>query len=203
MNQGGKGETGPTRGAPNLPAWQTNDAAPDAEATSDASTDSMPMTTCKVTQAEQVDEGTPHVAECSSATWGSNPPSSGRHYDRWVEYGTYEAPIPWGFLVHNLEHGAIVYSYNCPQGCAEELAALKAMVATLIDPTCGKARVVIVPDPALDVKFAASAWRWTLKADCLQAADFKAFFAERVGRSPEPDVCQDGIKITDGMWCPN
>ena len=103
-----------------------------------------------------------HVASCTPIVWSSNPPTSGQHYPVWAAFKTYAAPVPRGFLVHALEHGAVVFTYNCPGGCAADIAALQAMLdARAADPLCVaplKNRFIISPDPLLDSRFAASAW---------------------------------------------
>src|SRR4029434_4507222 len=61
------------------------------------------------------EEHVPHVPLCSPVNYPTHPPTSGRHYRDWAQYKTYSIPVPHGFTVHNLEHGAIVISYNCPE----------------------------------------------------------------------------------------
>ena len=40
------------------------------------------------------------------------PPTSGRHWDRWASCGFYTEPVPDERIVHNMEHGNIIVSYN-------------------------------------------------------------------------------------------
>src|SRR6202042_881476 len=84
---------------------------------------SAPTGPCNAVEQEQAIEGFDHVAVCSYVVYGTKPPSSGDHYPIWAAYKTYAAPIPEGFFVHNLEHGTIVLTYNCPSGCAADVAA--------------------------------------------------------------------------------
>ncbi len=42
----------------------------------------------------------------------TTPPTSGRHWNGWVQCGFYTNPVPDERIVHNLEHGNIVVSYN-------------------------------------------------------------------------------------------
>jgi hypothetical protein len=42
----------------------------------------------------------------------STPPTSGRHWGQWVACGFYTQPVPDERIVHNMEHGNIVVSYN-------------------------------------------------------------------------------------------
>ena len=54
-----------------------------------------------------------HVAVGTTIMWDSNPPSSGEHYPIWAAYQEFTEPVPRGFYVHDLEHGGIVFLYNC------------------------------------------------------------------------------------------
>jgi len=153
-------------------------------------------------EASHPNEGQTHLVLCSTTCYGTNPPSSGNHYGVWPVYKTYSAPVPWGFLVHGLEHGAVILSYNCPCGCPDEVAAAQAWIDALpADPSCNTPpRVVMAPDPYLDVRWAASAWTWTLRADSFDPVAFQAFFTAHYNMAPEK-VC-DGY--TDGSatgWC--
>ena len=153
-------------------------------------------------EASHPNEGQTHLVVCSTTCYGTNPPSSGNHYGVWPVYKTYSAPVPWGFLVHGLEHGAVVLSYNCPCGCPDEVAAAQAWIDALPqDPVCKTPpRVVMAPDPDLDVRWAASAWTWTLRAESFDPVAFQAFFTAHYNMAPE-QIC-DGY--TDGSatgWC--
>jgi hypothetical protein len=139
-------------------------------------------------------EGAAHLPICSPTTYGTNPPSSGNHYGIWAAYKTYTKPFPVGFWVHNLEHGAVVLTYNCPAGCANDVARMQAFIDHL-PADCGSApprRTILVPDPDLDVRFAASSWGFTLKGDCFDEAAFGAFVAAHYGNGPE-SICSDGV----------
>ena len=52
------------------------------------------------------------------------PPTSGRHWDRWASCGFYTEPVPDERIVHNMEHGNIIVSYNLTDQA--EIDALKA-----------------------------------------------------------------------------
>jgi hypothetical protein len=167
---------------------------------------SPPMGACAAVVEQQGIEGASHVAECTIIDYGTNPPSSGDHYPFWAAYKTYMSPIPEGFWVHDLEHGAVVLTYNCAVGqgdagdCAGEVAAAQAMIDALpSDPLCVELaqpenvlrRTVMTPDPKLDVRFAASAWGWTLRANCFDATIFREFAVAHYGMGTEP-LCNDG-----------
>jgi hypothetical protein len=141
-------------------------------------------------------EGAQHVTPCAPTPYNTNPPSSGNHYSVWAAFQTYDVPVAPGFLVHDLEHGAIVVGYNCPSGCASEVAALQAWINRRpVDPLCegfsARRRIILAPNPALDVRFAAAAWGWTWKAGCADTASLQAFTNAHYAHGPE-DLCGGG-----------
>jgi hypothetical protein len=108
--------------------------------------------------------------------------------------------------MHNLEHGAVVVSYHCAAGCADDLAAAQAWLATLKpDAGCEPAsrpRVLLLPDPELDVAWAASAWGYTLRADCFDPEVFSSFYVAHAGQPPAPEavLCGSGFDFrADGV----
>ncbi len=59
------------------------------------------------------DLGREHVPPGTKVDYNSNPPTSGNHYADWVKKGVYSAVKEDGYLIHSLEHGYIIISYNC------------------------------------------------------------------------------------------
>jgi len=141
----------------------------------------------------------PHVPVCSPVTYGTNPPTSGPHYPIWAAYQSYATPVPRGFYVHDLEHGAVVILYNCPSGCASDVAALQQFLdARPADPLClppVKSRIVVTPDPLSPTPFAAAAWGHTLTAECLDLATLGAFIDAHYAKAPENE-CANGVNVT-------
>jgi hypothetical protein len=163
------------------------------------------MGLCHAVEQQHAIEGQEHVPECSAVHYATNPPSSGNHYAVWAAYKVYSNPIPEGYWVHDLEHGAVVISYNCPDGCASDVAAATQMLAALpADPLCleaggaPKRRTIMTPDPNLDVPFAASAWGFTLRADCFDTEVFRNFAIQRYPLGPE-NFCADGVDLAAGV----
>ena len=62
---------------------------------------------------ELEDLGAQHVTDISGVIYNSNPPTSGTHFPVWAKPGVYQVVISDGHLVHSLEHGYVVISYNC------------------------------------------------------------------------------------------
>lgn len=65
--------------------------------------------------AQMADVGRDHVTPEAVAQYqyNSNPPTSGPHLATWVKSGVYDKPQSEGELIHSLEHGYIIISYNC------------------------------------------------------------------------------------------
>jgi len=155
-----------------------------------------PPGACGAVSAAEPLEGAGHVPNCYPLSFESNPPSSGAHYENWAAHGVYPSPLPRGFWVHNLEHGAIVLTYNCDDGCPDEVARAEQLMDELPpDASCpGGRRVLLVPDPLLDVRWAASAWGYTLRADCFDPGTFLGFYVQHYAKAPE-DVCSEGVEL--------
>ncbi len=58
-------------------------------------------------------QGREHVAPGTKVDYNSNPPTSGPHFEGWEKAGIYDQLLIDGKLVHSLEHGYIIISYNC------------------------------------------------------------------------------------------
>jgi hypothetical protein len=141
-----------------------------------------------------------HVTTCSPLSYNSNPPTSGPHYQIWAAYQTYTTPVPRGFYVHDMEHGAVVILYNCPSGCDADLAQLAAWLdARPADPNCSppvKSRIVVTPDPLIPTRFAAATWGWALTSECFDLAALGPFMDAHYAMSPEASNCTQGWDVT-------
>jgi hypothetical protein len=140
-----------------------------------------------------------HVPIGTTIQWDSNPPSSGPHYPIWAAYQAYTSPVPRGYYVHDLEHGAIVLLYNCDDAACPDVAAALQSVSDAIpdDPLCAAAgqgvrvRTVITPDPLIDAPVAAAAWGWVYRAQCVDLPTLTAFALQHYAQGPEV-LCANG-----------
>ena len=164
-----------------------------------------PFDECTVYTAREPSESANHVAPCTTLRY-ELPATGGPHYSQWAAFGTYEAPVPWGFLVHAMEHGAVVVAYRCEAGpaCDAIEGELAAIVASRpADPLCrGDAplRYVLAPAPDLEWPIAVLAWEHLYTATCLDRPSIEAFFDAHYGRAPE-DTCADGVDLSATSWC--
>ena len=70
---------------------------------------------------EALQDSRTHIPEGSPTNYKFNPPTSGDHYPSWITKGVYDTPRPDGNLVHSLEHGYIIFWYDCEKKLAFSL----------------------------------------------------------------------------------
>ena len=107
------------------------------------------------------------------------PPTGGDHNPCWAAWGVHSEEVRDEFWVHNLEHGGVAFLYNCPEGCADDVATLEGYVLTL-GPTA-----LLTPYAALPTRYAAVAWEHRLLQDCLDLGAMQAFYQDHVDNGPE------------------
>src|SRR5262245_57036708 len=113
-----------------------------------------------------------HLPLCTPVDYPTNPPTGGPHWGQWAAYKKYDVPVPRPMYVHNLEHGGIVLAYRCPKPCPDVVAFLgKEYDDFPADPLCAfrgapPHRLILTPDPELDVPVAAAAWGASYVATC-------------------------------------
>jgi len=187
----------------------TDDAGPlltDIVVTHPAQPPIAPATECTVTTATQSSCGGAHVPSCSPLDFATTPPACGPHFGSWAAFSVYSAPVPWGFLLHAMEHGAVVLAYACDATtCPTVPTALRDFVDTYTaDPRCSsssaRARLIVVPDPTLDVPIALVAWGHIYRATCFDLASIREFVDAHYAGAPE-DFCADGIDRSATGWC--
>jgi hypothetical protein len=140
-----------------------------------------------------------HVDAGEPVTYLTNPPSGGPHYPVWANFVEYDHPVADGYLVHSLEHGAVVLSYDCdesacvaPPGVLDGLRAVRNAVPS--DPLCDpsiRVRIILAPRPANDVPVAAAAWGATYKADCVDGPSLLQFISDHYAKTAE-NFCAPG-----------
>jgi hypothetical protein len=158
---------------------------------------------CIVVRVRERVESAEHVTTCSPLEYDVHPPIGGPHYTTWADFGIYDRPVPWPFLVHSLEHGAVILAYNCPDGCPDVVALFEQLAAERTDPRCRRYgtlnRVIVVPDPELATPIAAVGWEHRYSATCLDEPSLRAFVDGRYARGRE-DTCLPGERRE--RWCP-
>lgn len=123
---------------------------------------------------------TPTSASHTEAPYSHDgkPPAGGDHNACWGTWGVHAEPLAPERFIHNLEHGGIVLTYNCPDGCEVEKLWLESFASD-------NELVVVTKYPELATRFGLSAWNARAYSDCLDAAFVRDFYARRVDRGPE------------------
>jgi len=130
-----------------------------------------------------------HIAvDSDPGEYNSDPPTSGPHYPNEAQVGFYDTnsyQYPAGYLVHNLEHGYIIFWYNC--SLLEEAACtdLKSQIKSVMD-EFNNVKVIAYPWDSLDVPVAMTSWGRLQKMETFNAAQARAFYRSNLNRSPEP-----------------
>ena len=124
-------------------------------------------------------EGREHVPFASELRYESNPPHSGPHYGDATFWGLHDSTVDRGTYVHNLEHGGIVFAYNCTD-CTDELRAFADVVAERPD-----MRILVTRDVDLPTRFAAISWTWSWGFETLDPDAVMCFVDQHEGFAPE------------------
>ena len=133
----------------------------------------------------------PHIPpDTDPGKYNSDPPTSGLHYAGEAEAGFYDTnsyTYPAGYLVHNLEHGYVIFWYNCDIISESECSDLKAQVQSVMDELSGT-KLIAYPWPSLDVPVAVKSWGRLQKFETFDADQAKAFYRTNLNRAPEPNA---------------
>jgi hypothetical protein len=133
----------------------------------------------------------PHLgAGTNPGGYNSDPPTSGLHYAEELEPGFYDTNIyeyPAGYLVHNLEHGYIIFWYNCDlldeAGCSE----LKSQIRSVMD-DLGGTKMIAYPWNSVDVPLVLTSWGRMQRFESFDADQTKAFYHANLNKAPEPNA---------------
>ena len=135
-------------------------------------------------QASHVPEGT------DPGAYNSDPPSSGRHYPTQAFAGFYDEeqaasfnPFPGGYLVHSLEHGYVIFWYDCEQLVAADCEDLKADIQQVMG-RVGNYKVIGFPWASLDVPVAMTSWGRLLQFEQFDP-DLAEIFVRNNRENPE------------------
>lgn len=120
--------------------------------------------------------------------YNSDPPTSGPHYPEEAQAGFYDTNIyqyPAGYLVHNLEHGYVIFWYNCARLDEATCADLKSQIKSVMDEV-NNFKVIAYPWDTLDVPVAITSWGRLLKREVFDATQALAFYQSNLNKAPEP-----------------
>ena len=135
--------------------------------------------------------GSTHIAiDSDPGAYNSDPPTSGPHYAEEARGGFYDNnnyQFPAGYLVHNLEHGYVIFWYNCDLLDDSACSELKSQIRAVMDEV-GGAKVIAYPWTSLDVPLVMTSWGRMEKFESFDADKTKAFYRANLNKAPEPNA---------------
>jgi hypothetical protein len=134
-----------------------------------------------------------HVIEGEDpGPFNTDPPTSGAHYAADLEAGFYEeaditgfGSYPEGYLVHNLEHGYVIFWYNCDLLSETECSELKAEIRDVMDRE-NYFKVIGFPWSSIDVPVVMTSWTRSLSFDAFDTELARQFVRTYRNQAPEP-----------------
>ncbi len=141
--------------------------------------------------AEEMSAG--HVLEGEDpGPYNTDPPTSGPHYAGDLEAAFYDeadaagiGPYPEGYLVHNLEHGYVIFWYNCELLDAASCSELKSEIQAVMQ---GEDffKVIGFPRASIDVPVVMTSWARSLSFDTFDSDLAREFVRTYRNQAPEP-----------------
>lgn len=110
------------------------------------------------------DQGREHITARGDFVYNSSPPTSGPHFPRAAEWGTYKEEIDDETIIHNLEHGGIWVSYK--PGMPEEI---RKKLESFYEKWGRK--VIVAPRSKNDSDIALAAWNHLDKFNVSEYSD--------------------------------
>lgn len=140
-------------------------------------------------EGEHVPDGNPLPA------FSTDPPTSGPHYNTPLPEGFYEEdsreavalPNPHGFIVHSMEHGYVVFWYNCAILTAEDCATLKADIRSLMA-EYNNFKIIAFPWKTTATAVVATSWGRMLEMAAWDAELAASFIERNRNQAPESEA---------------
>jgi len=120
--------------------------------------------------------------------YNSDPPTSGRHYAEHFTsrfFGTNSYIYPEGYLVHNLEHGYVIFWYNCDLLSEQQCITLKSQIQDVMNQV-NMYKVIAYPWHSIEVPVVMTSWGRMLSMQQFDSQLALAFIDKYQEQSPEP-----------------
>ena len=136
-----------------------------------------------------------HVAEGTDpGPYNSDPPTSGRHYSTqafadFIDEDGLESfgEFPAGYLLHRLEHGYVVFWYNCNILSAAECEDLKDEIKQVMS-RVGNFKVIGFPWPTIEEPVVMTSWGRLLRFEEFDAGIAEQYVRNFRNQAPEPNA---------------
>lgn len=146
-------------------------------------------------QAVEEMEEIAHVAEGTDpGPYNTDPPTSGKHYATQAFAGFNDeddlesfGDFPAGYLVHSLEHGYVIFWYNCAALIDGSCDELKQQIQDVMA-AVGDFKVIGFPRPSLDVPVVITTWERSLRMPEFDPGQAELFARTYRNQAPEPNA---------------
>lgn len=136
-----------------------------------------------------------HVpAGADPGPFNSDPPTSGRHYAQPLDAGFYEegdpeaqVPYPEGYILHSLEHGYVVFWYDCDELGESSCTDLKTGIRSVMD-DFNYEKVIGFPWTLNGAPLVMTSWGQRQRFDMFDEKVAKRFIRANRNRAPEPNA---------------
>ncbi|MBS4015781.1 MAG: DUF3105 domain-containing protein, partial [Candidatus Latescibacteria bacterium] len=135
-----------------------------------------------------------HVEVGEPLTYPSNPPAGGRHYAQSLPAGFYDEDnlpnLPGdleGYIVHSLEHGYIIFWYNCSLLNETACTELKTEIQSVMD-SRNNFKLIAFPWNSIDVPLVMTSWGRLQQFEQFNSALALNFIDANRNKSPEPNA---------------
>jgi hypothetical protein len=126
--------------------------------------------------------------------YASNPPAGGRHYPETYQEGFYEeadleslSKFYEGYLVHNLEHGYVIFWYNCAADPGLDCEELKSSIRRVMDEYQND-EVIGFPWPSQSEPLVMTSWGRIMRFNEIDLDKMRDFVRLNRNQSPEADA---------------
>ncbi len=127
----------------------------------------------------------PHIPNGQTAYYWHDPPASGPHWPEPSAWEFFSTPLNAELWVHNLEHGGIVFLYNCPNGCQATIDQLQAIKNGRHPDQFNEQRILATPWKTLSTPLAVVAWNYLWMGDVADPTFINCFIDARYDQAPE------------------
>jgi hypothetical protein len=133
----------------------------------------------------------PHLTpDTNPGEYNSDPPTSGLHYATELDTGFYDENIytfPAAYLVHNLEHGYVIFWYNCNLLDQSDCTELKSQIRSVMN-EYNNIKMIAYPWDTLDVPVVMTSWGRLLRFESFDVEQARSFYRANLNKAPEPNA---------------
>jgi hypothetical protein len=126
--------------------------------------------------------------------FNTDPPTSGRHYGQPMEAGFYavgdpetQTAYPEGYLLHSLEHGYVIFWYNCDELEEPDCSVLKDQIKTVME-DMGSTKLIGFPRASIEYPLVMTSWGQMQPFETFDETLARKFVSANRNRAPEPNA---------------